>query len=338
MGKRGKAARKRRRENEVVNTTAALASKIATSAGDSDNHPKSDDSTNDRGSAMMAETGHHGIPDAALDVTVATLHRLCGLVDPTTQKPALRDKRYRGLRRVLYELQSGVVAGGVHASISGLRRSGSDASGAASSLAGAERGAEHGDPPPPVSSSKITREISAQIESGAWALAANTLRNLRRRQEEHATMRGNETAKSSANYLRPKLGAVQRWVRQLDAAGTDDSLALGVLDAILRVVSPETILPVHEVDIENATWARLGVNSSSSDGDGKHEGCGRVRLFLQLDLRQRGHGSKPTEDSRVERDFVDSLVSCMQVGEDGIRRISSPEANARLNVLFRRCG
>ena len=373
MGKRGKAARKRRRENEVVNTTAALlASEFATTSADDaaeDDCRRSDDSSNDDGekSAMMAETsaGHcHGIPDAALDATVATLHRLCGLVDITTGKPALRDKRYRSLRRVMYELQNGVVAGGgggiMHnASIGGLlRRSGTDAGGGTAS---ASEGLEHGDPrtpPPPASSSKITREISAQIENGAWALAVTTLRNVRRTQEEHTSMMmrgGNEATarKSTAHYLRPKLGAVQRWVRQLDAAGTDDSLALGVLDAILRVVSPETILPVRRADIDNATWARLGVDNGSSPdgGDGKRhdddddECGGRVRLFPPLDLRERGGpgGSAPAEDtsSRVERDIVDSLVSCMRLGEDGIRRItttSPPEARAHPSALFRRCG
>ena len=393
MGKRGKAARKRRRDNEVVNTTAAalLASELASTSADDaaeDDCRRSDDPSNpdddgEKKSAMMAETTSaaqhhcHGIPDAALDATVATLHRLCGLVDVTTGKLALRDKRYRSLRRVVYELQNGVVAGGgggggggggvVHnASIGGLPRwrSGTDAGGGgtASASAGFERGDPRTPPPPPpASSSKITREISAQIENGAWALAVTTLRNARRRQEEHTAMMmmrgGNEATarKGAAAYLRPKLGAVQRWVRQLDAAGTDDSLALGVLDAILRVVSPETILPVRGVDIDNATWARLGVdnNSSSPDGgDGKRhdddddECGGRVRLFPPLDLRERGDpgGSAPAEDtsSRVERDtIVDSLVSCMRLGEDGIRRItttSPPEARAHPNALFRRCG
>ena len=123
----------------MVNTTAALASEFATSADAADDCRRSDDSSNDGESAMTAEAGHHGISDAALDVAVATLHRLCGLVDPTTGKHALRDKRYRSLRRVMYELQNGVAGGGMHASIGSLQRS----VGASSSA-----GAEHGDPPP----------------------------------------------------------------------------------------------------------------------------------------------------------------------------------------------
>jgi hypothetical protein len=341
MGKRGKAARKRRRANEVVDT-AALASKFATTRADAaDDYCRlrsDDDSTDDGDSATAETTGQHGIPDEALNATVATLHRLCGLVDPTSGKPALKDKRYRNLRRVLYELHNGGGGGGVIT----FPSSGTNACGAVSSLTGAER---IDDTPPPVSSSRVTREISAQIENGAWEMAVNTLRNVRRRQEEHhAIMRGDGEGmakKCSANdYLRPKLGAVQRWVRQVDAAGTEDSLALCVLDAILRVVSPETILPVDAVDMENATWARLGVNRSSSDGgNGKHDECGgSVRLFPQLDLRQRCLGSMPPDDDRVERDIIDSLVSRMQVGEDGVRRITCSEAMAHRNFLFRRCG
>ncbi len=341
MGKRGKAARKRRRENEVVNTAALVASKFATSADDPAVDDDVDSTNGGEGSGAMVEeeTGLlHGISDSALDVTVATLHRLCGLIDKTTGRHALRDTRYRGLRRVLYELQNGGC------STNGpLPPSGTDA--ASSPTVGAERD-PHSPPRFSVSTSKITREVSAQIENGAWEMAVNTLRGVRRRQEDaRCAVRGNESASmgSASNcYLCPKLGAVQRWVRQLDAAGTEDPLALGVLDAILRLVSPETILPVDKVDIDMATWARLGViDGSSSDGDVKlDDKCGRVRLFPPLDVRQRGTGSRLPEDDRVEKhDIVDSIVSFVQVGEDGIRRISIPDARmAHLNVLFRRCG
>ena len=286
MGKRGKAARKRRRENEVVITTAVLAA--------DDCRQSDDDSTND-------ET--HGVSDVALDVTVATLHVLCGLLDPMTGKLALKDKRYRSLRRVMYELQNS--AGGIE----GI--SCTNTCGVVSSLDAVEHKS------PLTSISKIKRELSAQIENGAWEMAVMTLRNVQRRQEEHAK-KSNETTKTSANnYLRPKLGTLQRWVRQVDAAGTDNPLALGVLDAILRVVSPETIIPVDTKYIKNATWIGLGVSGVSSDGGGKQE-CGSVRMF-----------------PRANRDIVDSLVSSLQVGKDGIRQISP---TAQRNVLFRRCG
>ncbi|KAL3823620.1 hypothetical protein ACHAXA_005601 [Cyclostephanos tholiformis] len=344
MGKRGKAARKRRRENEVVNTAPALVASqfIASADGDVAGDDDDDSANGGGGSDAMAEgDGMHGIPDAALDTTVATLHRLCGLVDPITGRHALRDKRYRGLRRVLYELRNGGC-------FTDPQSSGANgASGAASSSSTV--GAANGSPTPPrfISSSRITREVSAQIENGAWEMAVNTLRGARRgRDEARRAVQWNEHASkgTAANcYSRPKLGAVQRWVRQLDAAGTDDPLALGVLDAILRLVSPETMLPVDEVDIDKATWARLGVvDGSSSDGDGIiNDECGRVRLFPQLDLRRRGPIPKLPEDDRVKLDdIVDSIVSWVQVGEDGIRRISCPKAarKAHMNVLFRRCG
>ena len=313
MGKRGKAARKRRRENEVVITTAVLAAA-------EDCRQSDDDSTND-------DETTHGISDSALDVAVATLHRLCGLVDPVTGKLALKDKRYRSLRKVIYELQNSSGGTNVMSCI--------NTCGVVSSL---DNVVEHSTPLPSIS--KITRELSAQIENGAWEMAVMTLRNIRLRQEEHARQ-SNETTKTSAannNFLRPKLGTMQRWVRQVDAAGTDNPLALGVLDAILRVVSPETIIPVDMKCIKNATWIRLGVSDVSSDGGGKQE-CGSVRMFPPLDLRRKDPGvSKSPEDRRAIRDIIDTLFSSLQVGRDGIRQIVDSAAIDQRNVLFRRCG
>ena len=351
MGKRGKAARKRRRENEVVNTAALVASKFATSADDPAVDDDVDSTNGGEGSGAMVEeeTGLlHGISDSALDVTVATLHRLCGLIDKTTGRHALRDTRYRGLRRVLYELQNGGC------STNGpLPPSGTDA--ASSPTVGAERD-PHSPPRFSVSTSKITREVSAQIENGAWEMAVRTLRDARRREEGAARGAARSNGSTSTDRRaasdprsRPRLGAVQRWVRQLDAAGDQDPLALGVLDAILRLVSPETMLPVNGVDADMATWTRLGMvdgpSSSSYDGDAKFDDdtSGSVRLFPPLDVRERGvAGLMPPEEDilRVEgHDVVDSIVSSVRVGEDGIRRISIPDARAaHMNVLFRRCG
>jgi hypothetical protein len=307
MGKRGKAARKRRRENEVVITTAAA----------DDCLQSDDDSTNDE---------LHGISNSALDISVATLHRLCGLVDPVTGKLALKDKRYRSLRKVIYELQNS--SGGTNG------MSFTNTCGVVSSL---DNVVEHSNPLP--SLSKITRELSAQIENGAWEMAVMTLRNIRLRQEEHAKQ-SNDTIKTAANcnYLRPKLGTLQRWVRQVDAAGTDNPLAWGVLDAILRVVSPETIIPVDMKYIKIAKWIRLGVSGVISSDDGGKQECGSVRMFPPLDLRQKDLGVSQSPEDRPTRDIVDTLVSSLQVGRDGIRQIVDSAAVAQRNVLFRRCG
>ena len=118
MGKRGKAARKRRRENEVVSTFASTAISDCLQQ-----HEHEWDSANEgeEGAAVESSTGQHEISDAALQVTVATLHRLCGLVDVTTGKLAIKDKRYRSLRKVLYELQNST---GIHASGLSLGSSG----------------------------------------------------------------------------------------------------------------------------------------------------------------------------------------------------------------------
>ncbi|KAL7540751.1 hypothetical protein ACHAXR_010349, partial [Thalassiosira sp. AJA248-18] len=299
----------------------------AAAADDQHYHGGSDADTN-------IETGTHGISDAALDTTVATLHRLCGLIDPAAGKLALKDKRYRSLRKVLYELQSSSGMGAqTNTTLSTLLNSESIMDAAAAPLS-------------TISSSKMTHEISAQIENGAWELAVTTLRNVRKLQEEYSNQ--SAQAKHHANngsYLRPKLGAVQRWVRQIDAAGTDDPLAVQVLDAILRVVAPEAIIPVEEVDMEKATWARLGVNNVSSDGNGNHLEGGSIRLFPPFDRRLKGNISgeatvlsKVNSESQGDMKIVDTLVSCMKVGKDGVRQIASNQLKDHRDALFRKCG
>lgn len=325
MGKRGKAARKRRRENEVVSTFASTATSDC-----QQQHEHEWDSANEgeEGAAVESSTGQHEISDAALQVTVATLHRLCGLVDVTTGKLAIKDKRYRSLRKVLYELQNST---GIHAS--GLSLGSSGINGVPSDV-----GMESINPTTSISLSKITREISSQIENDAWELAVVTLRNIRKRQEANSNaVQGDANGKFTSQYhLRPKLGAVQRWVRQLDAAGTDNPLALEVLDAILRVVSPESIIPVEKNNLENATWARLGVNNASTDDDREFSEGGSIRQFPPFDRRVKELNS--LSDDREEHDIIDSLVSCMEVGDDGIRRISSKSTEPQHQSLFRQCG
>jgi len=64
--------------------------------------------------------------------------------------------------------------------------------------------------------------VSDALSDSRWADAIGSLAMMRRHGEV------------------PKLGAVQRWVRDVDAAGLDDT-ALRVLDAILRTAAPEQI-------------------------------------------------------------------------------------------------
>jgi len=205
----------------------------------------------------------------------------------------------------------------------------------------------------------MTREISAQIDNGAWELAVTTLRNVRKLREEyyskqqqqqqskHSSRKENtmaETEKES-DYLRPKLGAVQRWIRQIDAAGTDDLLGLELIDAILRVVAPETIIPVEEVDSKKATWARLGVSNTtaSSYGNGKRLEAGRIRLFPPFDRRLKcnidgGDARMAQNDGQVISDILGKIIAQMKVGEDGIRLIPIFLVNDHRDSLFRKCG
>ena len=66
-------------------------------------------------------------------------------------------------------------------------------------------------------------KISEMILNFAWEAAIQQLRLMRAAKE------------------RPKLGALQRWVRECDAAGTNDPAALRVLDGILRTSTPELV-------------------------------------------------------------------------------------------------
>ena len=331
MGKkRGKAARKRRREESEVDV-ASLASKLIQL--DNASKGKDDDSTE--------TNAKHGISDASLETTVATLQKICGLVDTVTGKLALKDKRYRNLRKVVYELQS---SSGVQTSNNTLslidvgNNNGKSTNTATTTI---------------ISLSKITCEISAQIENGCWELAINTLRNVRKKQEEYyasAKMQANSvegrTNTTDADYLRPKLGSVQRWVRQIDAAGTNDPLAIGVLDGILRIVAPpDALLPVDKANMDRATWTRLGVNSSPSDDEnGKHDKSGSVRLFPPIDRRHNHEGiiMMPQKIGRQDEfPLLDDLVRSMEVGEeDGIRIIPAIDdaVHTPRDMLFRQCG
>ncbi len=58
--------------------------------------------------------------------------------------------------------------------------------------------------------------------------------------QDHAVLVLDQMAQKS---IRPKLGAVQRWVRQVDAAGLSDFHAIRTLSAILRTFTPLVTLP-----------------------------------------------------------------------------------------------
>ncbi|KAL7548773.1 hypothetical protein ACHAWF_017248 [Thalassiosira exigua] len=331
MGKRGKAARKRRRENEV--NAAVLASKVLKRDAGHETFPSDDGPDDGAGAGPL-----HGVSDAALDATVATLRRLRELVDPSTGKPALKGKRYRGLRKVLFELR-GLGGGSVlpPPPSCALPSDGGGAGAASPPTAGGGRA-----PAAAASSSKIAREISAQIDNGAWELAVTTLRSVRARREAHDARSADpggssRSERSEGARFRPKLGSVQRWVRQVDAAGTDDPLAVEVLDAILRVVAPESIVPTDEEDALKARWATLGV-TTSTDGEGSKIVRGRIRLFPSYDRRQNVDDPVPAVPDRPNPDVFDALVSCMKAGEDGIRRIATSRLDDRRSELFRKCG
>ncbi|KAL7478268.1 hypothetical protein ACHAW6_004045 [Cyclotella cf. meneghiniana] len=323
MGKRGKASRKRRRENDL--SPATIVSKILKE----NKHFRTEEESSD-------DEYLHGISDEALETTIATLRRLCGLEDSVSGKPAIKDKRYRSLRREIYELQK---SAGAQTSTTLLRNN---------DVTSLRR----------CSSSKITNDISEQIEQGAWDTAVVTLRNLRQIQEipcsnQQCTEEKGNTTKSGINSsdfcYRPKLGSFQRWVREIDAAGTSDPLALEVLDAILRVVAPEVLLPVDEADLARAKWAKLGVPMGAGEDSNLDSPRGRIRLFPAFSCKRlvediHGHDrncnlildSQP--EAQTNNDVFDKLVTIMVCGSDGIRRILNSNNVVLRDECFRVCG
>jgi hypothetical protein len=311
MGKRGKASRKRQRENNDV-SPSIIASKILkkhASEPVTEQCPNNDE-----------DGGMHGISVDALSTTISTLQRLCEPSD-VSDKPAIKDKRYRSLRRVLYDVQKSL--------------------GTQSNAKSVGRGTRN-----LISFPKITSDITEQIEHGAWDKAIATLRNLERVQELqrliHQTNGGEDAADSIIlNQYRPKLGALQRWVREIDAAGTDDPLAIEILDAMLRVVAPESLVTVDKADLARASWATLGAGMGSDEkltGDLQR---GRIRLFPAFCTKVvqdvfKNDKLNPVDEIERPIDLFDKLVSSMTCDEDGIRR--SLDSSIKREDVFRVCG
>lgn len=326
MGKRGKSARKRRRENEVSSTAFTAASPSPKQLKTTNGVPPHTSGSDDVSDADL-EVGMHDIPDVDLDITISTLRKLCGLTDELSGKLALKDKRYRALRRVLYELQSDTSGGGTGSTT-------------VVSLLSSDKSVNT---PQPISASKITNEISQQIENGAWDLAISSLRTLRKKQEEASSI---ASSSNSLACYRPKLGALQRWVRQVDAAGTTDPLALEVLDAILRVVAPEAIMAINIDDTKEARWATLGVHKEMKEI--VNDGGGKILLFPAFNCQANGNndtsggGNSPelmsTTEATHDKNDLDSLVAAMKRGDDGIRRIYIADLKNYRDRLFRTCG
>jgi len=310
-----KKGKKRRLEGNDIDV-ASLASKL--------NKKSSAGTKEDIDVSSLCEDeviGLHGISDRSLETTISTLHKLCGLVDQSTGKLALKDKRYKSLRKVMYELQSTTSS----------TQSCNNNNNNDNNMGGV--------------SSLPTSEISAMIDNGVYETAIVTLRNVRMRQEEYYSKRKQQSSTQSSintnvNYLRPKLGTVQRWVRQVDAAGTNDPLALAVLDGILRICSPESILPIDTADAEKAILTQLGVRSTSISNM-KQEG-GRVRLFPPFDRRQKAStfNNIATNGQNSSGSIEHDLVRRMQVGEDGVRIIDMELSlkKDRRSDIFRQCG
>ena len=315
----GKRARKRQRVNNDT-SPSILASKILKKHQLTERSDSLSDKEDD------ASNNTHGISDQALNITINTLQRLCKSPDNIGQKPVVKDKRYRNLRRVIYDLQKllGLVTGSKPTGQHGIGAFGHSSS---------------ADNFNSMSFSKVTNEITKQIEHGAWDNAIVTLRNIGRMQELqrliHQTL-GNETTPNI--YYRPKLGALQRWVREIDAAGTGDPLALEVLDSILRVVAPECLVSVSESDLKRASWANLGVNMSGDHKVTCDSKRGRIRLFPAFACGDAVEDTKASnEKGRTCCDLFDEVVANIACDTDGIYRFLDTNTISREDC-FRICG
>lgn len=322
MGKRGKTARKRHRDNNEA-SPRTMASKILKKHR---TKPSEEDAVEATGQANSLT-----ISDEELETTMATLKKLHESSD-VNGKPEIKDKRYRDLRRILYDLQN--ILGATTTSTVGAMKT---------ALYPSSVGVTNA-----ISFSKITNDICKQIEHGAWDTAVATLRNLRRIQDLELLIQqtngGNGTPDSSSLCrYRPKLGSLQRWVREIDAAGTDDPLALELLDAILRVVAPESVVSVDETDLVRSSWSHLGMGMGTDDKITPDRRRGSIRLFPAFDVMIDKGYIKSNESSLQAKgeqtDLYGKLVSRMTCGEDGIRRIL-PDSNNSISRedYFRVCG
>ena len=141
MGKRGKTARKRQRDHNEA-SPRTMASKIL----------KKHQTKQSEEELAEAEVRENSliISDEELETTMATLKKLHESSD-VNGKPAIKDKRYRDLRRILYDLQN--ILGTTTTSTLGATKT------ALYSSAGVTNA---------ISFSKITNDIGKQIEHGAW--------------------------------------------------------------------------------------------------------------------------------------------------------------------------
>jgi hypothetical protein len=86
----------------------------------------------------------------------------------------------------------------------------------------------------------------------------------------------------------PKLGSVQRWVRECDAAGDDDADAMLVLDSVLRTADPAQVGAMQSAGAQEALRQADG---SIAPGVLRCEG--RVRWYPPWDAFGRG-GARPS--------------------------------------------
>jgi len=174
MGKASKERKRRRLETErqsLLELTSSSGCGIHEFTTNSSKLPANADKLS------TYEDAFSKVSDEHLAITISTLSRLAEAPD------GLRDRRFKVLRKMLYDLWNAS----------------------------------------PIQAKTATGKVSEMISSFAWEQALIELRSMRNRGEI------------------PKLGSVQRWVRECDAAGTSDPLALRVLDAILRTASPEMV-------------------------------------------------------------------------------------------------
>ena len=145
----------------------------------------------------------------------------------------------------------------------------------------------------------LSQVVSDALRDARWGDAIRALDKMRQRNQQ------------------PKLGSVQRWVRECDAAGDYDSQAMLVLDSVLRTADPAQVGAMQSKEAQAALTLPGGATSA-----GHLKSGGRVRWYEPWDAFSRPVGSLPAN----------------KAGETMRRaQAASPEKQMAARGLFKSC-
>jgi hypothetical protein len=120
----------------------------------------------------------------------------------------------------------------------------------------------------------LSQVVSDALRDARWDDAIRALEKMRQRNQQ------------------PKLGSVQRWVRECDAAGDYDSDAMLVLDSVLRTADPAQVGAMQSTAAQESLKKQSGETSIGNLKSG-----GRVRWYEPWDAFPRPAGPLSSDEA-----------------------------------------